>query len=517
MAKLRAYQANAISLLNNSIRQGNRRIILCVPTGGGKSTIASSYTKLCVKHDKRVLFMVHSKELVEQFANRLREQFNMNSSVIMSGVKQDLSKPVQVASVQTLVNRNKPKADLVIIDECHRAKAKTYQKILEFYPNAIIVGLTATPFRADGKPLGDIFEDIVHPIKIRELIKLKHLVPTKVIAPKMSVDMSGVKTVAGEYHKGQMLDKFADGGITRGVVNNYIRHAKGKRTIVFNCSVEHSKSMHELFTASNIKSAHLDGTTSKEERSRIVAAFASGNIDVLNSVDIFTEGFDIPATEVVILNRATKSEGLYVQMVGRGLRPADGKVECLVLDHGGNTLRFGYVEDYDQVDFDLKSGKETQAKGMICKSCNEGVMRYNLSTKKYKCVSCGNEYDTNQKRRHRFSDECEFEVLDRDVLMVQRLVDMPNWKAKEKLPASQIRLYQLVKGYKKGWILHTALMRFEDLDIDDIDVWMAVNYRLKLAEVAAGTHELYKTIKEQHDEKNTNRTVREDIFKKQLF
>ena len=517
MAKLRDYQVEAIRLLNDSIRAGNKRIILCVPTGGGKSTLASSYTKLCVRHQKRVLFMVHSKELVQQFADRLRTQFNMSSGVIMAGITPDRQKPVQVASVQTLVNRNKPDADIVFIDECHRSKAKTYQKILDFYPSAIIVGLTATPFRADGKPLGDIFEDIVRPIKINDLIERGYLVGTKVVAPKESVDMAGVKTVAGEFHKGQMQEKFEDGAVTRGVVKNYLDRAKGKKAIVFNCSVDHSKEMHERFTQAGVKSAHIDGETDKKQRAKIVQDFAEGRIDVLNSIDIFTEGFDIPATEVVILNRATKSEGLYVQMVGRGLRPAANKSECLVLDHGGNTMRFGYVEDYDQVQFSLGGKKKSIGKGNKCKACGVGIMRYDSGSQKFVCPSCGNEYEIQKERKQKFSAECEFEVLERDAVMAKRLFSMPNWKAKEKLPLSQLRLYQTLKGYKKGWVFHAALEHFDDINEDTPDIWKILNYRLKMAELEANTYHLYQDLKRQADEKRIQGKEREVVHSERFF
>lgn len=168
MIELRDYQIKGINLLYDSIRRGNKRIVWCFPTGAGKSSVCSKFVKVCVKNDKKILFMVHSKELVQQFAQRLSSQFNVPSGIIMSGVAPNPRYPVQVASVQSLVKRKKPDADVVIIDETHRAKASTYEKIIEFYPNAIIVGLTATPFRGDGKGLKSIFQDIVHPIRISE-------------------------------------------------------------------------------------------------------------------------------------------------------------------------------------------------------------------------------------------------------------------------------------------------------------------------------------------------------------
>jgi len=166
VTQLRDYQERAIQMLYQSIKEGNRRLVWCMPTGAGKSTVCSRFVKACVKNQKRVLFFVHSKELVQQFALRLSGQFHISSGIIMAGVTPNRSKLVQVASVQTLVRREAPPADVVIIDETHRAKANTYRKVIEQYPDAIIIGLTATPFRGDGKGLSDIFETIVHPVKI---------------------------------------------------------------------------------------------------------------------------------------------------------------------------------------------------------------------------------------------------------------------------------------------------------------------------------------------------------------
>lgn len=506
MTKLRDYQNEAIRLLHESIRGGHKRIICCVPTGGGKSTIFSYWTKLCVKNKKRGLFMVHSKELVEQFSARLRNQFNLSSGVIMAGAKPDPSKPVQVASVQTLARRKKPDVDFVIIDECHRSNASTYKKIIEYYPDAIIVGLTATPFRGDGKPLGDIYTDIVHPIKIRQLIEMGFLVPTRVAAPENSVSMDGVKIVRGDFDSKEMGRRFKDGAITRGVVENYLHYAKGKKAIVFNCDVAHSKEMHERFLAAGVRSAHADGTTPKDERERIVKGFASGKYEVLNSVAIYTEGFDIPDTECVILNRATNSEGLYIQMVGRGLRPAKGKEECLVIDHGGNTLRFGYVEDYDQAPFSLEEKKKASKKAMKCKQCNTGIMKYDPKSKHFICSDCGHSYNTEKKRSRTFSDGQEFAILDRDVVLVERLIKMQHSRALKRLPPSQYRLYALLRGYKPGWWFHKAIEQlYSDIHKDDPQAWQKVKHRLEMEELQNDTFRIYQEIKSQTD--GTNRTI----------
>jgi superfamily II DNA or RNA helicase len=246
--QLRDYQTKGTKMLNQAIRQGFKRILWVYSTGAGKSSVSSAYVKKCVENGKKVLFFVHSKELVVQFAQRLYHQFGIRSGIIMSKVEPARHLPVQVASIQTLVRRKYPPADIIFIDEAHRAKANTYQKVLEQYPNAIVVGLTATPFRGDGKGLGDIFETIVHPIKIRELIAKKYLVPTQVFTSDSTPDMSDVNTVRGDYDQKQMLQKFQEGTVITGVVQNYLRNANGKKAIVFNINVEHSKTMNRLFS-----------------------------------------------------------------------------------------------------------------------------------------------------------------------------------------------------------------------------------------------------------------------------
>ena len=146
---LRPYQIMAINGLYQAIKEGHKRIILALPTGGGKSTVTAAVVYECVKYKKKVGFIVHSKELVVQFAQRLWNQFGIRSGIIMSGVETTPAEPVQVSSLMTLVRRKVPDCDIIFIDECHRSKANSYQKIIEQYPDAILVGLTATPLRPD--------------------------------------------------------------------------------------------------------------------------------------------------------------------------------------------------------------------------------------------------------------------------------------------------------------------------------------------------------------------------------
>lgn len=461
------------------------------------STIASRFVKACVANDKRVLFFVHSKELVQQFSARLRNQFHILSGVIMAGVDPRYYEKVQVASVQTLVRRKLPPADVVIIDETHRAKANTYQKIIKQYPDAVLIGLTATPFRTDGKGLGDIFEDIVQPVKIRKLIDDGYLVGTEVFVPKDSVKMDGVRTVAGDWDKKEMANRFGDVSVVKGVVENYQKHAAGKKTIVFNVNVEHSKEVCEKFNAAGIRAEHLDGTTSKEIRTRIVRAFSEGKIQVLCNVNLFTEGFDVPDTEAVILNRATQSLGLYVQMVGRGLRPASGKDKCIVLDHGENTIRHGFVEDYDSAPFKLqvtekkgKKKKKQEDKTKPCPKCDYVVPFFDP-----KCVKCGYEFPR-KERKVTFGEGTEFIALDREAMIIERLVKIPYKKAVGTIPLSQLRIFAVLRGYKQGWWFHAAIDEgyLPDIEKDHPNAFSEVKFRIELAEAEAGTSDLYKRL-----------------------
>lgn len=505
MIELREYQKRAIARTKAALAT-HGRICVVMPTGAGKSTVFSRFVQICTRNGKRVLFFVHSKELVEQFAERLMGQFEIPSGIIMSGVASKPKRPVQVASVQTLVRRTRPDADVVIIDECHRSKAKSYEKILEWYPEAKVIGLTATPFRTDGKPLGDVYETIVHPVKIRELMEMGYLVPTRVYVPSNDVDLGGIKTRAGDYATGELAERYSDSAVVQGVVSNYLKFAGGKKMIVFNVNVEHSKLANEKFLEAGIPSAHLDGSTPKGEREKAIRDFRAGRVRVLHNVALFIEGFDVPDTDGVILNRATKSEMFYVQMVGRGLRPAKGKTECIVLDHGGNTQRFGFVEDYDQRPFNLneKRGggrKKGEAGPKKCGECNEGIAEFvheSEDFRHYACTCCGHE-SKRAVRKTVFVEEREFVLLERDAVLAEKIAKTPYGKVKGgKMPLSELRIYRELKGYKKGWEFHAAVdSGLVSVDKENPDAYREVNFLISMEEKRAGTDALLAEIKSQ--------------------
>lgn len=540
MVSLRGYQEKGIYDLYGVFKQGYNRPLWVYATGAGKSTVCSRFVQACIKNGKTVMFMVHRKELVKQFAARLLDQFRIPSGIIMAGVPGRRDFPVQVASVQTLVRRldKLPPADVIIIDEAHRTKANTYLKVLECYPDAKVVGLTATPFRGDGKGLGDIFDCIVHPIKMRELIRDGYLVGTEdsIYGPaEGSVDLTGVRIVRGDYDRREMAERFE--GISLGVVDNYKRNAMGKKLIAFSVNVELSQQLCEAFNENGIPSVHIDGNTPTAERNRAINEFTKGTFRILCNVGIAVEGLDVKGCDGVILNVATKSLGRFCQMVGRGTRPEvcpkcymprtspkmktpktkcncghefdkeEYKTECIVLDHGNNWDEHGFAEDYDAVPFSLegikkpnkKKEEEEEPKTKLCPKCDL-VQGY------YKpiCKGCGYEFPRKVKEI-RFSESCDFIAYDKDAMIVERLMKLDyvkafgdNGKRRITVPLSQLRIFAMLRGYKESWCVYRAIqLKYVDVDMQDPRAYRKCIYLMELAELDGGTDKLYKLVKEQ--------------------
>lgn len=338
----REYQDRAIQAAREKLRTC-QRVLINAPTGAGKTVIAASIVKSAVQKDSRVLFLAHRRELISQAADKLDDFGVINHGVIMRGhaKARNTHAPVQVASVQTLIRRDLPPADLIIIDECHRAISPTYLNILENYPRAKVLGLSATPERLDGKGLDSLFEDMVVVATVPELIERGFLIrPDAYVAP-VDVDLTKVKKVRGDYAEGALQDAMDTPELVGDVVEHYIRHGRGLPAVAFASGVQHSQHLADAFQREGIGVAHLDGETPNGERSRIIADWRAGKIQVVTNVQVLTEGFDFPGLYCCILARPTKSVSLYLQMVGRVMRPDSGKPGALILDHGGLLAEHG--------------------------------------------------------------------------------------------------------------------------------------------------------------------------------
>lgn len=317
--ELRDYQQNAVEQVREAFFAGLNPI-LCSPTGSGKTVMAREIVQ---RIGKRCVWTVHRRELEEQAAEHL------------AGIPD-----VEVISIQKIGRRGLPACDYVVIDECHHAAASSYRACL----GVPRIGLSATPARLDGKPLGELFGRIIIAAHTDDLIRDGFLLMPRMFAGE-APDLHGIKKTAGDYNIGA-LGRCVNKPILVGdAVQHWKRHANGYRTIAFAVDIAHSKSIVEAFRSAGVVAEHVDGSTPKDERKAILARLRSGETTLVSNVGIATEGFDLPALECVILLRPTESLVLQIQMFGRVMRPNALKRTPIVLDHAGNWHRHHYRGD----------------------------------------------------------------------------------------------------------------------------------------------------------------------------
>ena len=254
---------------------------------------------------------------------------------------------MQICSVGTLARRLDRVAapHLIVWDEAHHMAAGTWQSIFRQFPNAAHVGLSATPERLDGQGLEPFFRSMVPGPSVRDLITQGFLVPYRLFAPAMGPDLSGVHTRMGDYVKSEVAQVMSKPKVVGDAVEHYRRVAMGRRAVVFAVSIEASHRIVQAFRDAGIPAEHVDGETAPDERDAAIGRFSRGETRVLSNVELFGEGFDLPAIEAVILLRPTQSLAMYLQQVGRGLRTAPSKADCIILDHAGNSARHGLPDD----------------------------------------------------------------------------------------------------------------------------------------------------------------------------
>jgi DNA repair protein RadD len=354
---LRPYQLDVIADYE-AARAEHQRILLTAPTGAGKTVIFAEIIRRAVARYQRALVIAHRREIITQTSTKLREQ-GIAHGIIQAGFEH-LARPqalVQVASIQTLHARafrstslQLPPADLVIIDECHHARALTYGQIIDAYPNATLLGPTATPCRGDGRGLGNIFTVLIECPQIAELIVQGYLVKSRVFAP-VDPDLKGVRTQSGDYVLDQLAHRMNTDELVADITTSWLQHGERRRTVAFAVDVAHSVHIRDEFLKAGVRAEHIDGSTPKLERDAILKRLESGETEVVSNCMVLTEGWDCPPVGCGILARPTKQMGLYRQMIGRLLRPYDGKPDAVILDHSGACFRHGLPED--RVDWSL--------------------------------------------------------------------------------------------------------------------------------------------------------------------
>lgn len=393
MLDLRDYQSKAVEAVRDAYRNGSKAPLLVAPTGAGKTVIFSYITHAASQRGNRTMILVHRAELLAQ-THKALEKMGVAHGLVASGRTPDPTQNVQVASVQTLIRRldKFPAPDLIIVDEAHHASAGSWQAVIKAYPDARLLGVTATPARLDGKGLSSSFDTLINGPEVIDLIEQGWLCRPVYYAPS-TVDMTGAKTTAGDWNRKEAEERTNKPKITGDAVTHYQRICAGAPAVVFCVSVAHAENVAAAFNSAGYKAAVLDGTLAPDVRASRVNALASGDLHILTSCDIISEGFDLPRVTAAILLRPTQSLSLHLQQIGRVLRPSENKPRAYILDHVGNCLRHGFAEEPREWTLDgiKKKTKREQAddveKYKQCPTCFAVHLPAPI------CPQCGHTYE----------------------------------------------------------------------------------------------------------------------------
>jgi DNA repair protein RadD len=444
---LRPHQVALIDNLRAELRSGRKRLVAKAPTGFGKTIVAATITRRVIDNGKRVLFVVPALSLVDQTVEKFYAEGINEIGVIQADHQlTNAMMPVQVASVQTLMRRELPTTDLVIIDEVHRWF--TYYAEMLAAPimaNVPVIGLSATPWR---KGLGQHFGKLVNGATTQDLIEKGYLSPFKVFAPA-SPDLSTVRTMAGDYHEGDLGEVMNRNGLVADVVDTWKQLGEGRPTLCFAVDRAHARHLQQKFTEAGILCGYVDMNTGAPEREQIKRQFHAGDLKIVVNVGCLTTGVDWDV-RCIILARPTKSEMLFVQMIGRGLRTAPGKDDCVILDHSDNHLRLGFVTDIHHEELDdgtsrkKAASKPQEALPKKCPRCS-----FLKPPKTLTCPACG------------FAPAPQCEVITEDGELVEIVsAGVTLIPADRRLFHAELRQIVLDRGLNPGWAAHKFREKF---------------------------------------------------------
>lgn len=440
--QLRAYQNDVVEQVRQAWRQGYKAPCIVLPCGGGKSCIVAEMARRTTWGGKRVLFLVHRRELVEQ----------IKKTFILWGVDMTLC---EVGMVQTFTRRLKKlcKPALIITDENHHSLAGSYKRIYDYFPDVPRVGVTATPVRLNGDGLGDVNDILIQGVSTKWLIDNNCLAPYDYYAPDVA-DLTGLHTQHGDYVASEIEKAMAKNTVFGDVIKYYKQLAYGKKAVCYCASVNHSQATAEAFRNAGISAAHIDGKTPKTERDRIISDFRKGDIVILCNVDLISEGFDVPDCECSILLRPTKSLTLFIQQSMRCMRYRPGK-RAVIIDHVGNYARHGMPDDDREWTLDKKpkTPRNQQADNSEkVKQCPECFFTFHSPPPGHKlfCPRCGYEFPSAERKLEIDSNT--------------ELVKVEGFKLDFRTPAdcksySELLEYAKMHNYKPGWAFYQASTR----------------------------------------------------------
>jgi superfamily II DNA or RNA helicase len=403
---LRAYQEAVLKKLRWHISHSRKRLLLVAPCASGKMVMFAAMIKTSTVP---ATFVAHRRELLDQLVRELAKCGITHVSVMRGDDDRwDPSATIQIASIQSLMRRDKPRAGLVFIDEAHRGMSESYQEhVFDAYPEAIIIGGTATPSRLDGQPLGNRFEAMEIATSYSELIRLKHLIEPIVFGAPVVADLSGVRINHGDFNEAELGQVMSQKHLRGQLVQHWIERAHlhknertgvwepgaPRRTLIFASTVEHSHLICEDFRRASVRIAHLDGETPDAERRTMLAKLEAHELDIISNVNVLLEGIDIPSIKCVMHARPTQSLVLWIQSTARALRLWNG-VTPLIFDHAGNATRHG-MPHADRV-WSLTAAVQRHPGEAPTKMCPKCFAYVDLA--RYTCPQCGFEFPERERR-----------------------------------------------------------------------------------------------------------------------
>lgn len=462
---LRDYQQELSQKVFASWSAGDRRVLAQLPTGGGKTIVVSSVAQQFTQRGLRVLFLAHREELLLQAKEKLEAITGCTSGLIKAGYRSKPEHQIQIASVQSLVRRQHWfDASLVVVDEAHHSCAATYVKILERYPNAYILGVTATPARSDGQGFKNQYDRLVLGRSVRELIGTGHLCPFKLFAAKNRIKTAELKITAGDFNQRELAVRVNTSLTLGDVIETWKRYALCKRTVVFCVDVAHSQAVAKAYWQAGYASEHLDGETPATERRAILERFRTGETVILTNCGIVSEGLDVPNIEAVQCLRPTRSLVLYLQMVGRGLRPSAGKENLVILDHTENWIYHGLPDEEHEWSLEPVT-LNSDNRAVECPDCQHCFrpQPHEQKSGRATCPNCGTVIQ--------LEDPGEGVAAERIVTNDQAAsLEEIDLEANPTVVAllQNLKVLQEQHGYKAIWVYHQLIERHPNVSLEDL-------------------------------------------------
>jgi DNA repair protein RadD len=454
--ELRPYQVEDVERLRAAYAKGNRAVLYCLPTGGGKTVVFAHVIASAVGRGRRTGVLVHRRELVRQASDKLAAA-GVAHGIVAAGLDRDHDAPVLVMSVQTAARRldRLPKLDFIVADEAHHTVAESWSQLLRLWSTAKLLGVTATPARLDGRGLGvsagGLFNHLEMGATVAELQAEGFLAKTRVFVPARLIDTSGLHHRAGDFQIEELAARA--GEVTGDAVKEYRERADHQPAIAYGCTVAHAEAIANSFRAAGYRSACVHGKSPKDERDGLIGGLATGEIEVLTSCDLISEGLDVPSVGAVILLRPTESLALAMQQIGRGMRPADGKEHLTVLDHAGNCVKHGLPNSERQWSLDGEpKTKAGHTPSWRCEECG----RLNEDMASTICEDCGAARPRPAVRR--LPEPIRGELNEVTAEQLKRVAGM-RYRELMAVPRSEmeLRAYARAHGYKAGWVWHRLM------------------------------------------------------------